>query len=232
MFWGKNQDFPFSRDWQNSLCFTAQHQLTELWKICLSARLPAFWVTGEFSLQSCPSFLYLGNLFLPHYLVSAFGRLLQCSGWRLECLREIFLIFMLWLLPYPWGRCHRCQGRCLSTPLPYPKPLVYSCYVFGEDPWGRVGWWCRPTLWLGLLEIPVLMAVHMWPLKRIKNLWVSPYSSLWWIPVLPATLLGMKTVVGPFSLEMDSTHLGFFASSAPFSILKTAFVANLACSHY
>lgn len=84
----------------------------------------------------------------------------------------------------------------LSTLLPCLQPWVYSFCVFGEDLWERVGWWYRPSLWLGLLGILIHMAVHMWPLNLVRNLPGSPDSHLWWIPVLPAALLGMKAAIG------------------------------------
>lgn len=94
----------------------------------------------------------------------AFGDCCSALGGGLKYLRGLF-----WLLPCPWGSAHRHQGRCLSTYLPYPQPLVYSTCVFGDNPLGRIGWWCRLTLWLRLLGILIHVTVHMWPLNLFKK---------------------------------------------------------------
>ena len=44
-----------------------------------------------------------------------------CSAWNSSHFS------MLWPLPYPWERSHKCQGRSFLSVLPHPKLLVYSC---------------------------------------------------------------------------------------------------------
>ena len=64
----------------------AGHQLSKLWEFsfCPLACLPAFWVSGGFSLvsRSVPGFLHTGALsFCLRALPSAFAEPPQCPGW-------------------------------------------------------------------------------------------------------------------------------------------------------
>lgn len=166
---------------------------------CFSVSLPAFWLTGEFSLPlvlsqpSSPQYVSRGPAVQPQLLEGCSS----VSSGGLKCIREIFFSFYALTAAYSW------EGPIAPWAV---ASQLYSCCVFGGDLWEGVGWWCRLTY--SVVQAPWNSYPYGQPyghLTCLKIYLLSASSWLWWIPIFPATLLGMEAAVGLSSLGKGST---------------------------